>query len=268
MSDYQPNIEHPEKAGRGITPEMMSALQTPISPTEFQTPKNVRLFLVVAAVFFVLTLVLGHFLPESRMGLLVLSSALSIIIVTGFGLFLLAEFNVREKKIKKVMGTDQTTGLYSSNLLMDQLEAVIEAGVSELVIIFLDLDELKKYNDKFGHRAGDELLRQSAEALVGSIGGDGVAFRYGGDEFVAILPGVSPENALKMARRVHQAFEDREISASIGVYSWRPGLSCDQLLEEADQAMYTAKRKGKGHVFVGGNRSLEIEGFSGGKIIC
>ncbi|GEM_PF-1417270 len=217
-----------------------------------KTPTLVQIFVGVSVVLIVLLFFLGAYFTEAQKGFFLLTSVVCVLLVLIFGLYTISRFSRQSVHLKELLNIDRTTGLYSSTFLMEELDRLVAEKHPNLVLIFLDLDELKLYNDKYGHRAGDKLIRNSAEALVEAIAGRGVGFRYGGDEFVAVLNDVSYDEALQMAKRVHAAFKNRDISASIGVYPWRPGLSADALLHQADKAMYAAKRSGKGRIFFGG----------------
>jgi diguanylate cyclase (GGDEF)-like protein len=222
------------------------------SGAEFKMPTLIETFIGLAVVIVIALFFLGEYLPqEMHTAPFLLTSIIAISIIVGFGIYALRKVSSQSKHYQYLLNIDRTTGLYSSVFLMEELDKLVSEGKQNLVLMFLDLDELKLYNDKYGHRAGDKLIHNAAEAIMDAIAGRGVGFRYGGDEFVAVLTGVTSEDALLMAKRVQAAFANREISASIGVYPWRPGLSPDQLLHEADKAMYTAKRAGKGRIFIG-----------------
>ncbi|RKZ30908.1 hypothetical protein DRQ36_03865 [bacterium] len=220
--------------------------------SHIKTPALVQAFLFLAVVIVVAFFFTAQMITEGRVGWFMLFTAFALMILVSFGVYAINRINRQAVHFKQLLNIDRTTGLYSSVFMMEELDRLVAQPKGNLVLIFLDLDELKTYNDKYGHRAGDKLIRDSAEALMDAIVGRGVGFRYGGDEFVAVLNDVSIDEALSMAKRVHRAFENREISASIGVYPWRPGLSADEFLHEADKAMYIAKRSGKGRVFFGG----------------
>jgi len=233
-------------------------------PREFEdraqkTPVLIQVFVFLAAALVIAEVFISYLIPREHYGWTLLVSALGVIGLVSFGIFALNRVNRQALNLKELLNIDRTTGLYSSVFLMEELDRLIEEGNHSIVLLFLDLDELKIYNDTFGHRAGDHLIRDSAEALAETVLGQGVGFRYGGDEFVAILSEVTLDVALKTAKRVQQAFRNRNISASIGLYPWRPGMNSDQLLFEADKAMYAAKKTGKDRIYVGGSESNDID---------
>jgi diguanylate cyclase (GGDEF)-like protein len=121
-----------------------------------------------------------------------------------------------------------------------------------LSILLLDLDNFKKYNDTFGHLAGDRLLVHASELIKAAIRSSDLAFRYGGDEFAVILPNSSTMDAFSVAERIREkiAFEmasrQLDITISIGVASWPgDGSTLDELCYAADMALYYAKRTGQ-----------------------
>ena len=161
---------------------------------------------------------------------------------------------------------DVLTGLPNRRLLTERLESVLaeaHAGGSGGALLFIDLDNFKYVNDARGHATGDALLRQAAARLAGLVDGKGMVARIGGDEFVVLLTGlgrgeaVVAANAMVCAQAIRAALgEDFRIdghryssSASIGVAPLpRPDQSADDLLSEADTAMYRAKAGGRNGV--------------------
>ena len=119
--------------------------------------------------------------------------------------------------------------------------------------MILDLDDFKGVNDTQGHAAGDELLRKVARALQGELRPYDQVARYGGDEFVLLLPGSDEAVTAAVAERCRDAIGGK---CSISVAAWHDGLDADGLLEQADRALMLAKRTGKGRVAVA-NPELE-----------
>ncbi len=152
---------------------------------------------------------------------------------------------------------DQLTGLPNRSLLMDRLtQAMAQAARQhkQVALLFLDLDQFKSVNDRLGHAAGDRVLQQVAERLSASIRSCDTACRYGGDEFVIMLPeidGWASANAVAHKIRTRLAaphvLDDRAVvlTASIGIAMYRAdGRDGSQLIREADSAMYLAKARG------------------------
>nr|WP_312630286.1 GGDEF domain-containing protein [Pseudofrankia sp. BMG5.37] len=180
---------------------------------------------------------------------------------------LLAEVRDRERQLHHQAFHDPLTGLANRALFTQRLQQTVAHDTddvregSSLSVLFLDLDEFKRVNDTFGHAAGDELLKISAERLrAGTRAVDTVA-RLGGDEFAVILDGGGPDNPRNVGERLAAAIQmpcllaGRPYTprASLGLVTvdsaTRP-TSPDILLHQADQAMYAAKRKRAGRLEV------------------
>jgi len=175
-------------------------------------------------------------------------------------------FDITDKKaaeehVTRLAYFDSLTGLANRRLFEDRLSHAIEAARRNgrpLALLFIDLDRFKPVNDKFGHKSGDLLLKQVAQAFESTVRDADTLARLGGDEFALLLEGSAQDQAAYVARRLlrrlDQTFviEQREIliGASIGI-SVMPddGDTMDSLLGHADVAMYRAKRTGGGYQF-------------------
>jgi two-component system, cell cycle response regulator len=137
--------------------------------------------------------------------------------------------------------------------LDEEIGRATRAG-SPLSCILIDLDDFKLVNDQHGHQAGDAVLREVVQALVGEFRAFDRVARYGGDEFVVILPNADLRDAAAAASRalermsVVAAGSETGVSASIGVAEWHAPMSTDQLLQACDLALLRSKREGKGRV--------------------
>ncbi len=157
---------------------------------------------------------------------------------------------------------DPLTGLYNRRYLTEMLEREIRRAVraeQNLGVLMLDLDHFKKFNDTYGHDAGDTVLREAASFLTKSIRVEDVVCRYGGEEFVIILPTADLTSAHARAERIrsrlreltvlHQGQSLGMITVSVGVATLpQHGTSPKDLLEAADAALYRAKREGRDRV--------------------
>ncbi len=170
----------------------------------------------------------------------------------------------KERELERVAHYDNLTGLPNRILLADRMEqALIQAQRrgERLAVVFLDLDGFKAINDQHGHAAGDHLLITLAQRMQQTLRDSDTLARLGGDEFVAVLQDVNDVSAsAPMLKRLLDAacepvqFGDLalQVSASLGVtfYPQDEAVAPDQLLRQADQAMYQAKLGGKNRFHV------------------
>lgn len=148
---------------------------------------------------------------------------------------------------------DPLTGLANRRFLEIQLEKVFDAARrygQSLAAIMLDIDHFKSYNDTFGHAEGDRLLSQFGGILLRNIRTADYAFRYGGEEFLILLPRANLEEAGEVAERVRKTVERETVrTVSLGVASFSDAMAGgDALIREADSALYLAKRRGRNRV--------------------
>ena len=155
-------------------------------------------------------------------------------------------------------GTDAVTGCMNHRAMRRRLhEEIGRVARTEgrLSCLLLDLDDFKLVNDRHGHPAGDALLRGVARALMGEFRAFDRVARYGGDEFVVILPNAGLESAALAADRALQRLAELPsfdaapgVSASIGAAQWRAPMTAQELLAACDEALLRSKRAGKGRV--------------------
>jgi diguanylate cyclase (GGDEF)-like protein len=191
-------------------------------------------------------------------------AAVAVILLLAFG-FAIARLRRDEQVLQRVAHFDALTDLPNRVLLADRLEqAMYRARRNErqLALVYLDLDGFKEVNDRHGHAAGDQLLVEVARRMKGCLReGDTVA-RLGGDEFVVVLSDVrTPAICMSLVRRLIAAVDrpveviglELHVSSSVGItfYPQREPVEAEQLLRQADQAMYQAKLAGRNrfHVF-------------------
>ncbi|MGH7606403.1 MAG: diguanylate cyclase, partial [Gemmatimonadales bacterium] len=158
---------------------------------------------------------------------------------------------------------DALTGLASFRVLRDRLAnevARCNRSGDHFAVLFLDLDNFKQVNDRFGHEAGNEVLRRTARACGRHIRSTDLAGRYGGDEFVVVLVGTGVEGARMVGEKVRAAVQEAGeqldypaglVTASIGVAEYRPNQEDDDVLVAADRALYRAKAAGRNQVATG-----------------
>jgi diguanylate cyclase (GGDEF)-like protein len=155
-------------------------------------------------------------------------------------------------------GTDPVAGCMNHRAMRRRLDEEIGRAArtgSPLSCLLIDLDNFKLVNDRHGHQAGDMVLRDVVQALVGEFRAFDRVARYGGDEFVVILPNAelssaaaAATRALESLRRLPSFNGEGGVSASIGVAQWAAPMTTDELIEACDAALLRSKRQGKGRV--------------------
>ncbi|PTA67457.1 GGDEF domain-containing protein [Deinococcus arcticus] len=150
---------------------------------------------------------------------------------------------------------DALTGVPNRRQLTLWLSAQLDGPArAPLSVILLDLDRFKQINDTHGHDYGDEVLRRTASAMGGVLRRGTLFGRWGGEEFLVILPGAGAAEAQGVAERIRQAVagvpHDRvlQVTASLGVAQGEPGERMETLLRRADEALYAAKHAGRNQV--------------------
>ncbi len=159
---------------------------------------------------------------------------------------------------------DVLSGLCNRRYMEESLEREIQRAArkrTQIGIIMADLDHFKKFNDTYGHAAGDKVINQVGRFFKQGIRGSDIACRYGGEEFVLILPDSSPEDTLRRADEMRQAIKKMEIvfqgralssiTVSMGVVTYPiHGTNMDDLLRTVDVALYKAKQAGRDGIVV------------------
>jgi diguanylate cyclase (GGDEF)-like protein len=158
-----------------------------------------------------------------------------------------------EQRLRDVIAlaaaTDSLTGLPNRRKFHADYSRYLEQAIEEriaLAVMLVDVDHFKEINDRDGHPAGDDKLREVAAGFQSVIRGDDVVARYGGDEFVVVAPSTDRESALGLAERLRTAAAACEMSVSIGVAVYpEDAESQDELIAAADAALYRAKQAGR-----------------------
>ena len=177
------------------------------------------------------------------------------------------EIEALRKNLEQVTNASQRdflTGVYNRRTfeqLFDEQLLVSREQKAELSLLMLDIDHFKRFNDKFGHLLGDEVLKTVAHALTNTLKGRDIVARFGGEEFIIMLPETPIEGAVRVAEMIRSTIASKElkqrntgenygtITVSIGVSRLR--LDSDTLptlIKRADDALYRAKRDGRNRV--------------------
>lgn len=166
----------------------------------------------------------------------------------------ITENKILEEKLVALSTTDPLTSVYNRRYLLHVLNSEINRAVrykSGFSIIMFDLDHFKQVNDTYGHDAGDEVLKEIAHMVTKRIRKNDVLARWGGEEFMILLPGTVTDNATLFAEmlinelRVMKYSYGGTVTASFGVTGYRPGDTVDILLKRADQLVYQVKNEGR-----------------------
>lgn len=167
-----------------------------------------------------------------------------------------------EERFKNLSITDQLTGLFNRRHMLDIAKKEISKSRNNgqsLSIMLMDVDDFKMFNDTYGHAAGDDILATIGRIIKENIRGKDNAFRYGGEEFMVILPGTNGLEAIKVAESIRTALANYEYhpknkapihkTISIGVAEFSNDESLEKVIKRADDNMYRCKIQGKNRVY-------------------
>lgn len=167
----------------------------------------------------------------------------------------------QKQRLYQISIKDELTGMYSFRFFKTRLQEEMHRASryeTALSIVMFDIDYFKKFNDKYGHLAGNLVLREFAGVLNDSVRfGVDIAARFGGEEFALILPGTSVDGALVVAERIRKTIESVSLSfegytlrvtVSGGIRQFAAGMTLDDFIKNADQALYQAKEGGRNRI--------------------
>ncbi len=172
------------------------------------------------------------------------------------------------ERIQELTITDDCTGLYNVRHLyrvLDDYSDPANHGGAPFSLIFIDIDHFKNVNDQHGHLVGSHILKEVGQTLRAGLRRQDIVFRYGGDEFVVLLPGAGKRAAQNVAERILKNMRDRrygnvlslEIRASFGVATWpEDGPSVHEIIRSADSMMYLVKGTTRDNVAIAGKGIL------------
>jgi diguanylate cyclase (GGDEF)-like protein len=175
----------------------------------------------------------------------------------------------QNEDLERLSTSDALTGLYNRRYLTQRLSEELVRSYRHkgaFSVLMADVDEFKKYNDAFGHPAGDEVLKKVAGILLNATRSMDCTARYGGEEFAVLLTGTSADVANEVAERIRarvetQEFAGRKITLSIGIAEFPTnGETADEVISSADEALYSAKRSGRNRVVRAGEKDAKVKG--------
>ncbi len=176
---------------------------------------------------------------------------------------LVLQSRLRQAELEEAANTDQLTGLLNRRSFDFHVQRECnraERYGRSLCLLFIDVDDFKQYNDLYGHKEGDVVLARLGAVLQEHLRASDTAFRFGGEEFVALLPETGNAGAIRCAERVRELFANTEFrpergngagkdavhkTVSIGAVRYEAALGPEEFVRRADEAMYRAKRRGK-----------------------
>jgi diguanylate cyclase (GGDEF)-like protein len=203
----------------------------------------------------------------AKAGIYILIAAVALLTVLLSVIIYISRHFVRDLKksegrLVELATTDALTGILNRGEGIRRFEQEISRSLRKqqpLSIILIDIDYFKKINDNFGHLTGDRAIRLIAGRLVATLRSYDIICRYGGEEFLVVLPATELQKTLEIAERLRSLVEATTVSAkgtgtsinltiSLGVASLQPGDSLDGLVYRADNALYIAKEEGRNQV--------------------
>jgi two-component system, cell cycle response regulator len=184
------------------------------------------------------------------------------------------QLNQALKRVEELAATDALTGLYNRrhfSRVLEQLFAEASRYQTDLAVAMIDLDGYKQLNDSLGHQMGDDVLVLVGRLLHQSMRKADVAARYGGDEFVLLLPRCDAAEATRLVGRIRQEFKQQSarliqrdvgLTMSVGIASMTATMpaSADELVADADRALYQSKEAGRDRITIAADRRSRIAG--------
>jgi diguanylate cyclase (GGDEF)-like protein len=171
--------------------------------------------------------------------------------------------NEAMEQLSEIAMRDELTGLYNRRYIMDVIgrqKALADRGHLSFTLCYCDLDHFKQINDRYGHQAGDRVLRDFAEVANSVVRSVDFVARVGGEEFLLVLVGADAAMAERVAERLCERTRylamvpqdpDYRQTVSVGVAAFRPGERVEDVIQRADRALYSAKSQGRNQIVRG-----------------
>lgn len=163
----------------------------------------------------------------------------------------------QNEKLLEAVNLDHLTKTLNRKALYEKLESeihIVDKSQSKLSIVMIDIDKFKRVNDNYGHQVGDSVIKKIAEIIKNSLPEESFVGRYGGEEYLVIIPGRDKEQAYIVAENIRKNIEDTEfiygikITVSGGVSEYDNKQSLDVLVYESDKNLYKAKNSGRNKI--------------------
>jgi diguanylate cyclase (GGDEF)-like protein len=250
-----------EETATGTVFRYLSPLQTRPGCLNCHTHDSFQAGRIDSALSF--TIPAGRIVRDKRLNLvwIAATSLLIIGIATASVWWLARRFSSylhdADQRLEHMACQDQLTGLKNRTIGMDLLQAEISraqrSGLA-LCVAVIDIDHFKRINDQRGHMAGDQTLRSFASLVSSTVRDYDIVFRYGGEEFVLVMPDTVIKNAVKVSEKLRLAVEALvvetrsgpvSITISVGIKQYDAGMTLEDLLSKADKALYQAKQGGR-----------------------
>ncbi|MBB3113275.1 diguanylate cyclase (GGDEF)-like protein [Paenibacillus phyllosphaerae] len=169
--------------------------------------------------------------------------------------------SIENDKLQIVSSIDKLTGTYTRKYFETVQKNLVEASIRDgrnFAVLLSDIDRFKSVNDNYGHKRGDDILREVGRLFRESVREDDICCRYGGEEFIFLLPDTTADEALEVAQRIRANVEEAKLlgsaaplTVSVGAASYpAQGMHWEELKERADQALYHAKESGRNRVSI------------------
>ncbi|WP_424951067.1 GGDEF domain-containing protein [Deinococcus sp.] len=230
--------------------------------TAFISFPSRRAIQVCAAIFVCSLLICGfHLLILGTQGLLTDRMTASVVqflissVVLVLAQFAVGRLRQQLDQVRAAAYLDVLTGLPNRRYGQQQLENMVQ-NARAFSLVMLDIDHFKKVNDTYGHQAGDLVLRETGRVISRHLSGKQFMARWGGEEFVLVLPGIHKQGGKKLAEAARQDLYQHVfdqvggLTASFGVAEWVSGDDLEAVMRRADAALYAAKRQGRNGVRV------------------
>ena len=220
-------------------------------PGEVKPPRltPVQLVMLTGATMIapaILALQVAHHRVTNGVAIVIGSVALFLLVVTRMAQ-LVRQVEGQARQLRMLARCDALTGLANRRAWFEELPAALARAARDgtpLTVAMIDLDHFKRFNDEFGHQAGDRMLKGAASAWTGELRVVDQLARYGGEEFILLLPNAGADLAAEVVERL-RAVTPTGQTFSAGLAVWDGAESSDELIGRADEALYAAKANGR-----------------------